>query len=141
MEDYKKKVIETTIEKQLHPVMNNTKWEKLRNEVLKLLPFPPPFQAKYVLEESPLPESFDSDVSYWGDWDEALTPFYSIEWIKVRPRYLKHQGVLVTDEVIDITNEFITLLNRLKIPYRKDNNAYYIYGYVSNDDLNNLESI
>ncbi len=138
---YKKKVIKTTMEKQLHPIMNNNKWEKLQNGVLKLLPFPPPFQAKYVLEEAPIPNNFDIDVWYWGDWTEGLTPFYSIEWIKVRPRYLKHKGMLVKDEVIDITNEFLILLNSLKIPFRRDNNAFYIYGYISNDDLNKLENM
>lgn len=83
------KVLDVVSEKQLCSIMNNTKWEKLQSGVLNTLPFPPPFQVKYVLEDTPIPATFENDMWYWGDW-EGLFPFYSVEWIRVRPRYLPH---------------------------------------------------
>ncbi|MFT9850228.1 DUF6678 family protein [Aneurinibacillus sp. REN35] len=134
MKTLKQKVQVVIEEKQLCSIMNNTKWGKLQHEVLHTLPFTPPFQAKYVLEDTPEPEVFDSDVWYWGDWIEGLLPFYSVEWIRVRPRYLKHQGMLVEPEVIDITEDFRSLLDNLNVPYKEESNSFYIYGYISNTD-------
>jgi hypothetical protein len=131
MDSLKKKVQAVVSGKQLYSILNNTKWEELQSRVLNALPFPPPYQAKYVLEDTPEPNTFDSDVWYWGDWEEGLLPFYSVEWIRVRPRYLKHKGMLVKDEVIDITDDFRTLLIKLKIPHKEENSSFYIYGYIA----------
>ncbi|WP_025028241.1 DUF6678 family protein [Caldalkalibacillus mannanilyticus] len=134
MESLKKNIQSVLSEKQLHPIMNNTKWKELQSAVINTLPFPPPYQVKYVLEETPEPISFDNDVWYFGDWNEGLSLFYSVEWIRVRPRYLKHRGVLIDDELIDITVEFLRVLHHLNIPYIEESNSYYIFGYTSNTD-------
>jgi hypothetical protein len=130
-DEHKKRVIDVVTEKQLSSIMNNTKWERLQSAVLNTLSFPPPYQAKYVLSEIPSPEHFESDVWYFGDWIEGITPFYSVEWIRVRPRYLRHQGKLLKPEVIDISKEFLSILRDLRIPYRLDNDSYFIYGYIA----------
>lgn len=130
-QDYKKKVHRCVIERQLSSVMNDTKWSNLQSAVLSNLPFPPPFQAKYILGDSPYPEEFDKDVWYFGDWIEGIEPFYSVEWIRVRPRYQRHQGNLIPPEVIDITNEFIDILIQNKVPFINMNDSIYIYGYIS----------
>lgn len=134
MDSFKKKVQAVVAEKQLCSIMNNTKWEELQSGVLIGLRFPPPYQVKLVLEDTPEPKTFDSDVWYLGDWVEGLLPFYSIEWIRVRPRYLKHKGLLVKDEVVNITDDFRILLQNLKIPYKEENKSFYIYGYISDTD-------
>jgi hypothetical protein len=136
MDSFRQKVQAVIAEKQLCSIMNNTKWEELQSGVLNVLPFPPPYQAKYVLEDTPEPKSFNSDVWYLGDWVEGLLPFYSVEWIRVRPRYLKNRGLLVKDEVIDITNDFRILLQNHKIPHKEENNSFHIYGYIA--DTNSL---
>lgn len=130
-QDYRKKVHRCVIERQLSSVMNDTKWSNLQSAVLSNLPFPPPFQAKYILGDSPYPEEFDKDVWYFGDWIEGIEPFYSVEWIRVRPRYQRHQGNLIPPEVIDITNEFIDILIQNKVPFINMNDSIYIYGYIS----------
>jgi hypothetical protein len=135
MNNLKKKIQAVIGEKQLCSIMNNTKWEELQSGVLNTLPFPPPYQAKYVLEESLEPKYFDSDVWYLGDWVEGLSPFYAVEWIRVRPRYLRHKGILLKGEVVDITDNFRILLQNLKIPHKEENNSFYIYGYISDTDL------
>jgi hypothetical protein len=95
-------------------------WDALQHAVANELPFPPPYQMKCV-DRPPHPEPFDADVDYWGDWsDEALYPFSEIEWLRVRPRYLKHRGRLVAPEVVDIEAEFVALLERLAVPYARD---------------------
>lgn len=72
---YKEKVMNAVSKRQLASRMNNTKWRELQTAVLNTLPFPPPFQAKYVLVESPSPSEFEDDVWYLGDWVEGLMPF------------------------------------------------------------------
>lgn len=131
---FKEKVMNAVSERQLTSVMNNTKWKVLQSAVLNILPFPPPYQAKYILEDSPSPNEFDNDVWYLGDWIEGLMPFYYVEWIRVRPRYLKSKGKLIQPEIIDITEEFIGILEKHSIPYFLDNESIYIYGYISETD-------
>ncbi|KOR90303.1 DUF6678 family protein [Paenibacillus solani] len=114
--------------------MNNTKWTELQNAVLNTLPFPPPFQAKYVLTETPTPNEFEDDVWYVGDWVEGLIPFYAVEWIRVRPRRIVNIGRLMPPELIDITEEFIGILKEYSIPYYQSNDSIYIYGYTSQID-------
>ncbi|MFJ8520497.1 DUF6678 family protein [Lysinibacillus xylanilyticus] len=135
LDPLKKKINSRISENNLHPIMNNTKWGKLQKSIINDFPILPPYQAKYVLEDTPEPELFEGDVWYLGDWEEGILPFYSVEWIRVKPRYLKHRGILIQDEVIDFTNEFRTLLQELKIPYVEKNNDFYIYGYLSNTEL------
>lgn len=131
----KARVMKTVAERNLVSVMNDTKWRELQDAVINTLLFPPPYQAKYLLEGRLYPEEFETDVSYWGDWIEGIVPFYSVEWIRVRPRYLKHRGRLVSPEVIDITDEFVKLLKELSIPYRLENDTYIIYGYVADTSI------
>lgn len=131
----KARVMKTVAERNLVSVMNDTKWRELQDTVINTLLFPPPYQAKYLLEDRLYPGEFETDVSYWGDWIEGIVPFYSVEWIRVRPRYLKHRGRLVSPEVIDITDEFVKLLKELSIPYRLENDTYIIYGYVADTSI------
>lgn len=126
----KARVMKAVTERNLVSIMNDTKWRELQGAVISSLLFPPPYQGKYLLEDSLHPDEFETDVSYWGDWKEGIVPFYRVEWIRVRPRYLKHRGHLVSPEVIDITDDFVKLLKELSIPYRLENDTYYIYGYI-----------
>jgi hypothetical protein len=126
----KKKVIRIIDEKQMYSVMNDTKWRELQSAVLESLPFPPPFQIKDVLGKEPFPKDFEEDVWYLGDWIEGLNPFYSIEWIRVRPRYLKNIGKLLPQTRIDITEEFKSILLKCSIPFKEDKDTIYIYGYI-----------
>jgi hypothetical protein len=137
MKDLKQKVQEVVIKKQLSAIMNNTKWELLRKSVQESLQFPPSYQVKYVLEDTPYPEHFEDDIWYLGDWEQGIRPFYSVEWIRVRPRYLKHRGMLINPEVIDITEEFVSMLQRLRIPFVKEESTICIYGYVNHTDILN----
>ena len=111
--------------------MNNTKWKELKNAVDDL-PFPPPYVLKNVFEEEENVPKFDEDVSYLGDWsNEAFNwgDYFAIEWIKVRPRYKKHRGRLVPDEIVDETEEFLCILKKFNIPFEEQDGVYTIYGY------------
>jgi len=127
----RKQILEAVSEKNMFSIMNNTKWNELRNAV-KDLPFPPPYILKGVLEDELDDYKFDQDVWYLGDWsDEAFLwgKLYEVEWIKVRPRYIKYKGQLVPDELIDETQQFVEILERYNIPYETVNGMYVIYGY------------
>ncbi|QAA32287.1 DUF6678 family protein [Clostridium manihotivorum] len=129
MKSLKEKVIRIINEKQMYSLMNNTKWRELQSAV-KTLQFPPPYQIKYVHMDTLYPETFDNIPWYYGDWsNEAITPFYSIEWIRVQPVCRYHQGQLIDDGIIDETNEFLSILNKYSIPYEELNGTYFIYGY------------
>ena len=121
-------------------VMNDTKWTELREAVRRELPFAPPYQLKAVLNPVPQPEQFDSDVDYLGDWsDECLLPFYEIEWMRVRPRFLRRRGRLVAPEVQSVEPAFMEVLCRYQIPHRCDSETIWIYGYTAstNDVVTN----
>ncbi|MBD9402292.1 hypothetical protein IB213_10720 [Comamonas sp. CMM02] len=108
--------------------MNDTKWRKLIAEIARL-PFPPPYQRKDVLQLVPEPETFDSDVSYLGDWTEGIHPLFSIEWIRIRPRYVRHAAQLLPKVVIDCQTDLEFALQSLRQPYEKSNGSIWIYGY------------
>jgi hypothetical protein len=111
-------------------LMNDTRWTALVDGIYTRLPFPPPFQFKDVLMEEPSPESFEHDVAYHGAWQE-LFPYYQVEWLRVRPRYLKHQGKLVPPKLIDCTDQFVTLVRELRCPHRLDADTVWIYGHAA----------
>ena len=128
LEKLKSKVNIIISQKQMYSVMNDTKWRELQQAINELL-FPPPYELKYVTDEED-PLEFNEDVTYIGDWsDEPLTPFFRIEWIKVRPRYRKYRGRLIQEELVDETEEFIYLLKKYYIPYEEKQGTFIIYGY------------
>ncbi|SFD01760.1 DUF6678 family protein [Clostridium uliginosum] len=130
LEKYKKKVANVVEQKKMFSVMNQTKWKELRNAMINDLPFPPPYICKDILFDDLKLPAFDKDVTYIGNWDyEMLYPFVGIQWIKIRPRYLKHRGRLIDGELIDETEEFISVLKRYSIPYEEENRVFTIYGY------------
>ena len=112
--------------------MNDTRWRSLVHAVHAELPFPPGFQLKPVTAD-PDPEPDTAALPYWGAWGE-LEPFFAIEWLRVVPRYRKPLGQLVADEIVDETDAFRTLLQRLRIPFREDEErTFWIYGYAPAD--------
>lgn len=132
----KEKALKIAEERNLCSYMNDTKWNELRSAVLNDLPFPPPYIMKTLFEANcPEEKNFQHDVWYQGDWYEGLTyknyfnGGFAVEWIKVRPRYLKHRGQLIEPEIIDETEEFEEILRRYDIPYDIENGMYCIYGY------------
>lgn len=116
----------------MYSIMNNTKWKELQNAMIHDLPFPPPYKMKTIGEKETVDHIFDKDVWYHGDWtDECLCfgDYKNIEWIKVRPRYIQHQGKYVTDKLIDETEKFIEILIKYNIPYEEENGTFLISGY------------
>jgi hypothetical protein len=104
----------------------------LREAVRRELPFAPPFQLKALLNPLPQPEHFESDVDYLGDWnDESLLPFYEIEWLRVRPRFLQPRGRLVAPEFQSVEAAFMEVLRHYRIPHRCDSDTIWICGYAS----------
>lgn len=138
LEKYKKKINNIVEQKGLCSMMNDTKWKELKKGISEL-PFLPPFVIKSVDEEETFYHQFKEDVYYTGDWgmyldnylggDIYATPFYAVEWIKIRPRLLKHQGRLIKSKVIDETDEFLAIQKKYNIPFEEQNETYIIYGY------------
>ena len=139
---YKEKINEIVSKKGMYSVMNNTKWKELKNGVATL-PFQPPFVMKCIDEEEQAQHEFDEDVCYTSDWglylendlggDMYAVPYYAVEWIKVRPRYLQYWSHrLIPDPkniAEDATEQFVEILKKYNIPYEEDNGAFVIYGY------------
>ena len=132
----KEKAFKIVSTRNLCSYMNDTKWNELRWDVLNLLPFPPPYKMKTLFDDyCDEVMNFQEDVWYHGDWYEGLTyenhfnGYFAIEWIKVRPRYLKHRGQLIAPEMIDESKEFEQILKHHSIPFEMKNGAYCIYGY------------
>ncbi|WP_316931874.1 DUF6678 family protein [Chryseobacterium soli] len=68
-----------------------------------------------------------------GDWKpfykEGMSLFFTIEFIKVRPRYAEYTGHLLAPKIFDETKEFEHLLKELHIPYEEEDGTFTIYGY------------
>lgn len=134
LDEFKKKVYSIIEKRNLCSYMNNTKWDEFITAVRNEMPFPPPFDIKYMTQEN-APESkvLNEDVAYWGAWHGENFPpredYFNIEWIKVRPRYLKYRGKLIAHEVVDESKTFEAILIRYNIPYVEENGLYCIYGY------------
>lgn len=117
----------------MYSVMNNTKWRELQNSMIKELPFPPPYVLKTIGEKEDESHQFNKDVWYTGDWsDDALCAgeFKKIEWLKIRPRHIVHQGRLVPDKIEDETELFIEILNKHNIFFEENNGCFKIPGYL-----------
>lgn len=137
-EKYKIKVKNIIQNKGYVSIMNNTKWKELKKGVSEL-PFLPPFVIKAVDEEETEYHRFLHDEYRSGDWglyldnylggDIYAVPYYAVEWIKIRPRILEHQGRLVESKVIDESEEFLVMLKKYNISYVEQGEVYIIYGY------------
>lgn len=131
IEKDKQKVRDEVQRRGLYSVMNDTKWKELI-ESLESLPFKPAYQYKGVLQDKADPETLEEPPYYLGDWGpEGLEPFFHIEWLKIRPRLSKHQGRLLQPAVIDISDEFVEILEKTGIPFCLDGQDVCIYGYAS----------
>jgi hypothetical protein len=112
-------------------VMNKTKWKELRIAVQQDLPFSPAFQRKDLTRSEAWPEDFDHDTPYSGDWPSGTDRSSEIEYIRVRPRRTVSRGALIPDGIEDIEEQFLGILNRLRIPYIRDSETVTIYGYIA----------
>ncbi len=65
--DETSKVRRAIAERGMTSHMNNTKWRTLCLAITEELPFPPPYQVKYVLKERPNPEEIETSPWYHGD--------------------------------------------------------------------------
>lgn len=130
----KDSVFHIVCERNLCSCMNNTKWCELINAIKMEMPFPPAFSMKYITEESAAHSRIKTeDVDYWGDWTGENFPsqeyYFNIEWIKVRPCYLKYRGKMIAPELVDESKIFKDILKRYNIPFEEKDGLYCIYGY------------
>ncbi|TCI39384.1 hypothetical protein EVJ29_01740 [Exiguobacterium sp. SH4S7] len=127
----RQKELQEIEERQLTSVMNKTKWGELRRAVANTFLFEPPYQIKYVLEDTPDPEFLSKTAYESGDWDDGFPyPTSSIEWIRLRPKVLVYKGAIVEPDVCDMTDELISILTKERIPFIQDNEMIQIFGYV-----------
>ncbi|MBD8081972.1 DUF6678 family protein [Chryseobacterium caseinilyticum] len=118
-------------EKGLSSVINETRWLELQSSIVKL-PFAPPYIEKLILENKTFKEVQISDAPSWlSDWNpfyqEGMSLFFAIEYIKIRPFYFKYNGRLTVATISDEGVQFAQLLNELHIPYEDDNGTFTIY--------------
>ena len=133
-DNLKERVFRIVCDRNLCSYMNNTKWDEFVTAVRNEMPFPPPFEMKCLTQEGvSQSKALKEDVDYWGAWSgEAFLPrefYFNIEWIKVRPRYLKFRKELLAYELVDAGKKFEEILHRYNIPYEENSGLYCIYGY------------
>lgn len=114
--------------RRLEHTMNQERWRHL-DRILDQLPFRPPYQYKSLLEDTPYPEPFEEDVSYWSSGLDDAGHWFEIEWIRLRPRYLKHQGRLVAPEMIDCADTLRAALVDAGIPFAEEAGDFRIACY------------
>lgn len=134
---YFKKIREIIHQRQLVSFMNDSKWIQFLHEV-EQLEFEPAFIAKRVTELTDIEneQRFCSKTPhYLGNWQpfyqEAMSIFMDIEYLLVQPFLAKYQGKLINDIVIDLSDEFKTILIQLNIPYVMEQQCFKILAYQS----------
>lgn len=148
----KERVLELIEKRGLVSFMNTTKWKELKRAVIEEMPFQPKYYMKIVEMETVNMKHVDATINetmwcnywkgeaHWGylddprfedllSWDCFATPFWAIEWIKVKPKKGISQDGLVVSEIVDATKQFVAILKRYNIPYEEENGVYTIYGY------------
>ncbi len=136
--DLKEQVRKIVERKNLCSYMNDTKWNELRMAMINDMPFLPPYILKFVFDDEPIENaSFYNNEKCMTDWHyvfaidgQYFNGSFAVEWIKIRPRLLKHRGKLVEPEVIDAEDIFVEILKKYSIPYECEGDGVYcIYGY------------
>ena len=133
----KEKVKRIVEQRRLCSCMNDTKWNELRSAMMNEMPFQPPYIVKFLFDEQCFGEAeFQNGSYHTADWYYALSiegllfdAAFAVEWIKVRPSYLKNAGRLIKPQVISAENEFIAILKKYNIPFEEKDGVYCIYGY------------
>jgi hypothetical protein len=100
--------------------MNDTKWRELVEAVQTELPFEPFSVARYLRNPDDIPLG---DFLHWEHLNVAT------EWVKVHTRTEVHRGMLVPPAIIECTDQFRSILERLNIPYSEDNGIFTVYGH------------
>ena len=137
MSDLRETVRRIVEERELCSCMNSTKWNELRTAMMQEMPFQPPYIVKFLMDDTCYAEpGFREDVCHTGNWYDAFAiegeGFHAelaVEWVKVRPRYLKRRGALLPPEVISAEAEFVAILQTYNIPYEESGGVYCIFGY------------
>lgn len=109
--------------------MNRTKWLELQAAVRSELPFRPPYQRKDLFHDKPEPATFEEDVWYVGDWSEGILPFETIEWIRIRPRYVARLTPASALTVHDCAAQLRELLRHHSIAHEERGDSVWIHGY------------
>jgi hypothetical protein len=111
--------------------VNDTKWQELCHAVRAELPFPPPYQVKFVEFEAPDVAAFPYAPSFVGDWGTTYEGQLGIhiEWIRIAPRLSKHRGELVSPTVEECSYELRALLKRLHVPFVEQDGFFIVYGH------------
>ena len=125
----KQRVLLEVSARGLTSCMNRTKWLELQAAVRTELPFRPPYQRKDLFRDEPEPASFDEDVWYVGDWSGGILPFETIEWIRIRPRYVARLTPASAPTVYDCAMQLGDVLRRHSIAHEERGDSIWVYGY------------
>ena len=127
------KIIE---QRQLSPVMNDTKWLELQTAILSIPEFEPAYNIQLLTDNITYSPIFEQVPTYLGSWEfiyenyeYSLPPFFKIEWIAIQPLYAVRRGRLVEPEIIDKSSMLLDILHKFHIPFEKAEHTFVIYGY------------
>lgn len=129
----RQKELQAIEERQLTSVMNETRWKRLNRALSEALCYAPPYQIKYLGEDTLFPsESLSEYELLWGEWEDIWmeSSLQSIEWIRLRPKVLIYKGAIVDPDVCDMTDELKSTLKKERIPFVQGKETIQIFGYV-----------
>ena len=119
----KAKLIKYIEKNQIASVLNNTKWERLLEELRKIdgcLDF----QRKDLDEPEPEIDRWDGDLYHvLGEWQQ-------IEWLNIRALVSESKGILLKPVVTDHIHLLIEALTKAGIPFEMHNDGVRIWGYL-----------
>ena len=119
----KSKLTKYLEENQISSVLNDTKWERLfeqLREIEEILDF----QRKDL--DAPEP-----DESYWdGDFYHVMGEWQRIEWLNIRALVSESKGTLLQPVVTDRTDSLIQALEKAGTPFERLKGGVRVWGYL-----------
>ena len=118
----KGKSVEIVEARQLVGAANNTKWNKLLNEMRQREDWRPSYRYKSV----------GGYVSGWDtEWFYHLPfPFVGVEWFDIGMHQSVPQGALLDDRIIDHSTWILPLLDRIGFEHEWRQDVVRIWGYL-----------
>lgn len=132
--EMEKRVYEVMTQRTLCCFVDKNKWKILETAMMYEMPFPPYFVFKTLFDKKCRNEMLIyDDRPLVGDWEGAYfsEEFCSgaVEWIKIRPRYLHNNSLVVPPNLIDAHKKLEEILFKYDFQYTKKEFVYTIYAY------------
>ncbi len=104
-------------------IMNDTKWDELRDCMLSLEGLAPKYRTMCLRVQ-------DENGYYWdSDWFYHLPTYKCIEWLDIDPIHRAFQRQLIEEKGTDLNDKIKEMLRSKNIPFSIEDSYIRVWGY------------